>query len=147
MVSNIQQPNRFACNCAKPGTKSSGSGWDDKEYVKDITWNPNTNTIVVEKNNKRDLTIDLSELIGESNATDEDIKLLVWNPSSEQYVSSTIVKKGTSYTVAMQKIVAAIGSDSGTPFHNNVQKLIDDQRLKDQESGFFLRWGEWEDDD
>lgn len=150
MVSDIQRtkPNRFSGGCkVNLNSENQQNGKDDKEYVKDVTWNPNTKVMVIEKNNKKDLTIDIGKAIGDVNSVDEDIKVLIWNPTSEQYVSSTLVKKGTDYTDAMQKIVAAISSDNGVPFKNNVQKMIDDQRVKDQKSGFFMRWRDWEDEE
>ena len=66
MVSNIQQigPNRFSGRCRVNLSTGCLTHGDNKTYVKDISWYPDKNTIVVKKNNKQDLIIDLSNIIG-----------------------------------------------------------------------------------
>lgn len=66
MISNIQQisPNRFSGGCRANLSAGCRAHGDDKTYVKDILWYPDKNTIVVKKNNKQDLIIDLSNIIG-----------------------------------------------------------------------------------
>lgn len=140
--SKTEQPNKFSGGCTYTGTTPSKKQTPEiTQYVTDVHWYPDKRTLVIEKNNHKNLVVNLSELIPEEPKVDEDIKVLVWNPVTEKYNNVKVANKGDEYTDALQKIVVTISSPASPVFNNNVLKIA--QQVVDKN----LVWTEWNDKD
>ena len=141
--STSTQTNRFSggCTCNTTAKKQIP---ESTQYVTDVHWYPEKSTLVIEKNDHKNVVVDLSEIIPDElnePTLKDDIKVLVWNPNTEQYNNLKIADKGDVYTNALQKIVANIGSYDGPVMTNNVRKIA--QQVVDEN----LVWKEWDDTD
>lgn len=138
-ASTSTQPNRFAGGCTCNTGNQKKQTPEITQYVTDVHWYPDKRTLVIEKNNHKNIVVNLTDIIPAEPKVDEDIKVLVWNPITEQYNNLKVVNKGDEYTDALQKIVACIGSADGAGFTNNVRHLA--QQVVDEN----LVWREWDD--
>ena len=137
-LSTPAQPNRFSGGCAYKSTPRKQT--TEPQYcVTDIHWYPEKRTLVIEKNNHKNLVVDLTEIIPAEPKLDEDIKVLVWNPVTEQYNNIKVADKGDEYTDAIQKIVVSLSSPTSPVFNNNVRKIA--QQVVDEN----LVWKVWDD--
>lgn len=136
-----ETPNRFAneftVGCACSPTKKET---ENIQFVTDVHWYPDKYTLVIEKSNNKKLIVDFSDIIQTDPKLNNDIKVLMWNPTTEQYTNVTLAKKDDDYTSALQKIVANIASPTGMVFNNNVKKLV--QQIVDDK----FVWNIWEND-
>lgn len=142
----METPNRFSggCKCNTTCNTTSKKTLETTQYVTDVHWYPEKSTLVIEKNNHKNVVVDLSEIIPDElnePTLKDDIKVLVWNPNTEQYNNLKIADKGDVYTNALQKIVANIGSYDGPVMTNNVRKIA--QQVVDEN----LVWKEWDNTD
>lgn len=132
------QSNRFAGGCTYTGTTSTKKQTPEiTQYVTDVHWYPEKRTLVIEKNNHKNLVVNLSELIPEEPKVDEDIKVLVWNPVTNKYNNVKVANKGDEYTDALQKIVVTLSSPASPVFNNNVIKIA--QQVIDRN----FVWDDW----
>lgn len=137
-LSTPAQPNRFSGGCAYKSTPRKQT--TESQYcVTDVHWYPEKRTLVIEKNNHKNLVVDLTEIIPAEPKLDEDIKVLVWNPVTEQYNNIKVADKGDEYTDAIQKIVVSLSSPTSPVFNNNVRKIA--QQVVDEN----LVWKVWDD--
>lgn len=131
------QTNRFSGGCTC-NTTSKKQASENVQFVTDVHWYPEKRTLVIEKNNHKNIVVNLSDIIPEEPKLDDDIKVLVWNPVTEQYNNIKVADKGDEYTDALQKIVVSLSSPTSPAFQNNVQKIA--QQVVDEN----LVWKEWE---
>lgn len=137
-LSTPAQPNRFSGGCAYKSTPKKQT-MESQCCVTDVHWYPEKRTLVIEKNNHKNLVVDLTEIIPAEPKLDEDIKVLVWNPVTEQYNNIKVADKGDEYTDAIQKIVVSLSSPTSPVFNNNVRKIA--QQVVDEN----LVWKVWDD--
>jgi hypothetical protein len=136
--STSTQTNRFAggCSCSSTPKKQTP---EITQCVTDVHWYPEKRTLVIEKNNHKNIVVNLTDIIPAEPKLDEDIKVLVWNPVTEQYNNIKVADKGDEYTDAIQKIVVSLSSPTSPVFNNNVRKIA--QQVVDEN----LVWKEWDD--
>lgn len=136
--SKTEQPNKFSGGCTYNCTPKKQTA-EVQQCVTDVHWYPEKRTLVIEKNNHKNIVVDLTEIIPAEPKLDEDIKVLVWNPVTEKYNNIKVADKGDEYTDAIQKIVVSLSSPTSPVFNNNVRKIA--QQVVDEN----LVWKVWDD--
>lgn len=114
--------NRFSgCPTSnKKTTKTSSCGCT----IQDIKWYPEEKKLVIEKKNQPDLTVDIGEVVGEQSKTTSDIRVNIWNEDKQKYDVRDLIATDTDFTVALQNVVDALGSDTSNIFRVNVTKVV-----------------------